>query len=553
VCRLPSWRSAQATEDLTRVSGAEEVGDYARASMRIAALDLGSNSFHLLVADVHPDGTFEPVTREKDMLRLGDDVARDGRISASSADRAVASVRRLCQLADALDTQEVIAKATSAIRTATNGSALVDRIEAETGVEVEVISGLEEARLIFAAVRASLVLEPAPALCVDIGGGSVELVIGDSAGLRWATSVPLGVGRLTAELVHSDPPSGDDRTALVDRIRDELAPVVEEVRGRRPLMAVGTSGTINDLARLAAATEDGDIPASANGLRIEADRLRALQRRILGMSATERRRLPGIEDKRADLLPAGVTLLVTIFDVFALDVMVTSDWALREGIVLDAVSVHDPDDWSDDPRALRRAAVAGLARRCGSDIEHSQQVSLLALSLFDQTQALHQLDDSDREMLEYAALLHDIGQHVSRKGHHRHAAYLVDHAQLRGFAPAEIDFLAALVRHHRRGEIKASEPRAAALDKGSRERLRKLAALLRLADGLDRGRRGVVERLDVEVGADLVVLRLHARDDAELELWGVRRRRDLFEKVFERELEATVARRASERTPAVDV
>jgi exopolyphosphatase / guanosine-5'-triphosphate,3'-diphosphate pyrophosphatase len=521
--------------------------------MRIAALDLGSNSFHLLVADVHPDGTFEPVMREKDMLRLGDDVARDGRISAPSADRAVASVRRLRQLADALGTQEVIAKATSAIRTATNGSALVDRIEAETGVEVEVISGLEEARLIFAAVRASLVLEPAPALCVDIGGGSVELVIGDSAGLRWATSVPLGVGRLTAELVHSDPPSSDDRTALADRITDELAPVLGEVRRRRPLMAVGTSGTINDLGRLAAATDDGDIPASANGLRIEAGQLRALQRRILRMSATERRRLPGIEDKRADLLPAGVTLLVTIFDVFDLDAMVTSDWALREGIVLDAVRVHDPDDWSDDPRALRRAAVAGLARRCGSDIEHSRQVSVLALSLFDQTQALHQLDDSDREMLEYAALLHDIGQHVSRKGHHRHAAYLVDHAQLRGFAPGEIEFLAALVRHHRRGEIKASEPRAAALDKGSRDRLRKLAALLRLADGLDRGRRGVVERLDVQVGGDLVVLRLHARDDAELELWGVRRRRDLFEKVFERELEATVARRASERTPAVDV
>ena len=283
--------------------------------MRIAALDLGSNSFHLLVADVHPDGTFEPVTREKDMLRLGDDVARYGRISPSLADRAIASVRRLRQLADGLGSQEIIAKATSAIRTAANGSEFVDRIEAETGVEVEVISGLEEARLIFAAVRASLVLEPAPALCVDIGGGSVELVIGDAAGLRWATSVPLGVGRLTAELVHSDPPSRADRTALDERIRAELAPIVGEVRRRTPLMAVGTSGTINDLARLAAANADGDIPAGANGLRIEADQLRALQRRVVRMAASERRRLPGIEEKRADLIPAGVTLLATIFDV----------------------------------------------------------------------------------------------------------------------------------------------------------------------------------------------------------------------------------------------
>src|SRR3954452_3122760 len=298
--------------------------------MRIAALDLGSNSFHLLVADVHPDGTFEPVRREKEMLRLGDDVARYGRISESSADRAVASVRRLRQLADGLEVQEVIAKATSAIRTAANGSELVDRIEAETGVEVEVISGLEEARLIFAAVRASLVLEPAPALCVDIGGGSVEIVIGDAAGPRWAASVTLGVGRLTGELVQSDPPSRADRTALEEHIRATLAPIVEEVRTRGPKMAVGTSGTINDLARLAAAGEDGDIPASANGLRIEAERLHALQHRIVRMSTAERRRLPGIEEKRAELLPAGATLLATIFDVFGIEEMVTSDWALRE-------------------------------------------------------------------------------------------------------------------------------------------------------------------------------------------------------------------------------
>src|SRR5438876_5716452 len=204
---LLSCRSAQATPGLTSVSGESAHDGYARRVMRIAALDLGSNSFHLLVADVHPDGTFEAVAREKDMLRLGDEVAREGRITPQTADRAVASVRRLRQLADGLGAQEVIAKATSAIRTAANGSELVDRIEAEAAVEVEVISGLEEARLIFAAVRASLVLEPAPALCVDIGGGSVEIAIGDAGGLRWAPSVSRGVGRLTAELVRSDPPS----------------------------------------------------------------------------------------------------------------------------------------------------------------------------------------------------------------------------------------------------------------------------------------------------------------------------------------------------------
>ena len=146
-------------------------------------------------------------------------------------------------------------------------------------------------------------------------------------------------------------------------------------------------------------------------------------------------------------------------------------------------------------------------------------------------------------MLEFAALLHDIGQHVSRKGHHRHAAYLVEHGELRGFEPAEVSFLAALVRHHRRGDPKPTEERFGRLEQVDRERVRKLAAILRVADGLDRGRRGAVFDLQASVGTDLVVLRLLTHDDAELELWGARRRRELFEKVFERELELAVSNR----------
>ena len=518
--------------------------------MRIAALDLGSNSFHLLVADVHLDGTFTAVAREKEMLRLGDDVARHGRIPAATADRAVAAVRRLRQLADALGAREVIAKATSAIRTAANGSELVDRIEAETGIEVEVINGTEEARLVFAAIRASVVLEPAPALCVDVGGGSVELMIGDASGLRWATSIPLGVGRLTAECVHDDPPSRADRKRLDERVRAGLEPLVADVRSRGPGFAVGTSGTLNDLVRMAVALRSGErtMPASTNALRATRAEIVALHERIMEAKTSERRRLPGLEEqRRAELLPAGSTLLVTALELFELDGLTASDWAMREGIVLDAVRSHDPSDWSDDPRALRRASVASLARRCNSDVAHTAHVAHLALRLFDQTSDLHQLGDRDREILEFASLLHDVGQHVSRKGHHRHAAYLVENGELRGFEPSEVAFLAALVRHHRRGDPKTSEARFAALSPDDRIRLRKLAALLRVADGLDRGRRGGVENLDAFVGKDLVVIRLAAQDEAELELWGARRRRELFEKVFERELELVVG---GSRVPA---
>ena len=509
--------------------------------MRIAALDLGSNSFHLLVADVHPDGTFEAVAREKEMLRLGDDVTRNDRISAPAADRAVATVRRLKQLADALGATEVLAKATSALRTAANGSELVDRIEDETGVEVEVISGLEEARLIFAAVRASVVIDPAPALGIDIGGGSVEFTIGDAAGLRWAESVPLGVGRLTAEFVRDDPPSKSERKRLEDHIRATLEPLLPDVVSRSPRMCVGTSGTINDLARMTIAMQTGEVPTVSNGLRVEREALLELNDRILRSKIADRRRMPGLDEKRVELLPAGSMLLVTALDLFDVETLTISDWALREGIVLDAVVTHDPDDWSDDPRALRRAAISNLARRCNSDEHHTAHVTRLALRLFDETQSLHGLGPADREMLEFASMVHDIGQHVSPKGHHRHAAYLVEAAQLRGFAPlgGRVPRRARAAPPTRRSEALRGPVRGT-LGRGptAPAQARGAAARRRRARSWSPGRRRGPDRR-CRRGPRDPSARVHG--DAELSLWGARRRRDLFEQVFGREIEFAVA------------
>ncbi|HEX6310252.1 MAG TPA: Ppx/GppA phosphatase family protein, partial [Acidimicrobiia bacterium] len=393
--------------------------------MRIAALDLGTNSFHLLVAEVHGDGGFEPLVREKEMLRLGDAVARHGRIPEVAAERAVATVRRFRLLADAAEADEIVACATSAVRGAANGDALVDRIEAETGVDVRVIDGLTEAQLIFRAIRESVLLDPAPALCFDLGGGSVEIMVGDAAGLAWAASENLGVGRLTAELVGSDPLSKDDRRHLRNRIESVLAPVAAAVARFEPRMAVGTSGTLEDLAHMVAARRREDVPASLNQLTITRDEFLPLHREIISSKASQRRRLEGLEARRVDLIPAGSMFLATAMELFDFEELTVSQWALREGILLDAIGHHDPADWSNDPRAIRRASVQGLARRCDIDVDHSRQVARLALSLFDQTSELHGLGSHDRELLEYAALLHNIGQHVATKGHHKHAAYLI--------------------------------------------------------------------------------------------------------------------------------
>jgi exopolyphosphatase/guanosine-5'-triphosphate,3'-diphosphate pyrophosphatase len=503
--------------------------------VRIAALDLGTNSFHLLVADVRPDGHFEALAREKAMIRLGDVVARKGRITSGAADVAVQTVRRFKLLAEAAGATEVHACATSAIRQATNGDSLVDRIEAETGVAVDVISGHREAELIFGAIRASVLLDPAPALCFDLGGGSLEVMVGDAGGLRWSTSENLGVGRLTAEFVHSDPLSQDDRRRMQAHVTNVLTPAAARASAFSPRLVVGTSGTLLDIAHMVAARRTTDVPVSLNQLRFTRQEFLALYKQILSSKASDRLRLEGLEARRVDLIPAGSVVLATAMELFGIDEMTVSEWALREGIVLDVIGRHDPDDWSEDPRAIRRASVQGFARRCTWNEEHARQVARLALELFDQTESLHQLGADDRELLEYAALLHDVGEHVATTGHHKHGAYLIRHAQLRGFTPEDVQLLAALARWHRRGEPKLGDD----FDMADRSRLRRLAALLRLADGLDRSRSSAVDHVDVKLGPSLVVLRVRSTRDVELELWGVRRKRELFEKVFERDLELT--------------
>jgi exopolyphosphatase/guanosine-5'-triphosphate,3'-diphosphate pyrophosphatase len=288
---------------------------------------------------------------------------------------------------------------------------------------------------------------------------------------------------------------------------------------------------------MVAAARNGGPPVSVNQLCISRPDFLAVHEEVLAGSADERLRMSGLDARRVDLIPAGSMVLATAMELFGFDEFVVSEWALREGIVLDAIGHHDPADWTGDPRALRRASVVSLARRCGWDEAHGTQVAQLAGDLFDRTLPLHRLSEIDRELLESAALVHDIGEHVSTSSHHKHTAYLVEHGRLRGFDPEEVLALAALARYHRRSEPKPSHEPFASLSSERQERVTKLAALLRLADGLDRGHHGAVEGIDVEIGADSVRVDVHARGEVDLELWGARRKRALFERLFERRVE----------------
>jgi exopolyphosphatase/guanosine-5'-triphosphate,3'-diphosphate pyrophosphatase len=288
---------------------------------------------------------------------------------------------------------------------------------------------------------------------------------------------------------------------------------------------------------MAAARRSGAVPPAVNQLQVRRKDLTAVHEQILGLTAAERQRLPGVDARRADLLPAGSMLLSAVMDLSDLDGLTGCEWALREGIVLDAIGHHTQADWSGEPRALRRESVINLCRRCSWQEEHGRQVARLAVDLFDGTGGLHHLGPHDREMLELGALLHDIGEHVSVEGHDKHTAYLVQHGRLRGFSPEEVAVLASLGRFHRRGNPKLSFPPFASLSPSRRERVAKLIALLRIADGLDRSHSGSVDGLDVKLDGGHTQLFVQARGDVDLELWGLRRKREMFERVFDTSLE----------------
>jgi exopolyphosphatase/guanosine-5'-triphosphate,3'-diphosphate pyrophosphatase len=513
--------------------------------MRIAAIDLGTNSFHLLVVDAGPDGSFVPLVREKEMLRLGDDVAGEGRISRDSARRAIETVRRFRALADGAGATRIVACATSAFREAGNGRRLAAALAEETGIEPRIIDGETEASLIYSAVRASVLMEKGPVLALDLGGGSLEVMVGDGEALWWAKSLPLGVARLTTELVRHDALSRGDQRRLRQAILERLEPVAGEIADRfdaggpgGPSLAVGSGGTFCDLARMLAYRRSGGIPVSVNQFTFSRLEFLDLHEELLAATAAERRRIPGLELRRADLVPAGAMLLGSAMELFGFDELTVSEWALREGMVLDAIRALHPLAVAPAGEGdIRRASVEALARRCSWDEAHTRHVARLALQIFDRAPRLHRLGAEDRELLEYAALLHDIGEHVSVLAQHKHTSYLIQHGRLRGFAPDEVLALAAVARYGGRGFPKPSHEPFGSLSAKRRDRVVKLAALLRLAAAFDRGRGQLVDGLDVELSGGRLRLQARTAGNCELEVWAALRQAPLLERVFGRRVE----------------
>lgn len=453
--------------------------------MRSAVLDLGSNSFHLLVADI--DGsTVHPIRRQREMLHLGRAIARHGSIPIDLGVRAVATVGRLADLARRSGAEELIAVGTEALRRP-DGSHLVAELSEAAGVQLSLLDGEEEARLAYLGARAGVDVDAEPALVIDLGGGSLELVVGSGARTLWATSLPLGASRLSAML---DPDDGGDPDAppspqMLERLRahvqESVAPALAVVRSHAPAAHVAVGGTVRALARLLAVRAGRWLPATVNQAPLDLAELAAAADELCSVGISERARMAGVKSRRADHLHVAAIVLEELLAALEGPPFRVSDWGLREGVLLHRFGrVRVPAGTT-----LRGEQVSWLQHTFNGNDPHPEHVARTAQRLFDATVALHGHGAHERELLGHAARLHALGTALALRRQHEHGAYLLEHAELRGFDPDELALLLTLVRFHPSRGISRRFPPFASLDDGARERTADLLALLQVADALD--------------------------------------------------------------------
>ncbi|MBD5633258.1 MAG: Ppx/GppA family phosphatase, partial [Candidatus Eremiobacteraeota bacterium] len=478
-------------------------------------------------------GTSRTIIKGREMVRLGggDALAR-GHLSKKAVQRGVAAIAKFAEAAHAAGASDIRAVATSAVREASNREEFLAAVRATSGVEIEVLDDIEEARLIHLGVSRGFPLAGRVACMFDIGGGSTEFIVGDEERSYFLHSVRLGSLRLFDEYLSDESTLSLGYRALDRFIRATLAPVVSRLADYPFDMLIGTSGTVLGLAALDAA-ESGLSSQRAHGYVLQLDRLRALQRTMSKMTAAERRKMPGMNPRRSDIIVAGNSIVIAVMEMLGREELVVSERALREGIVVDYLERNIAVARRlGDERTRRFDEAHALARRFGWMGVHENHVAGLALQIFDGLAEVHRFEPAERDVLFAAALLHDVGRAIATSAHHKHGAYIVRNAGLPGWRGEEIELIAALVRYHRKSPPKPMHPEWADASPATRTKIEGLAAMLRIADGLDRRHLGVVQKISVRVDPGAVTFRLEALQDVSLEIEGATFKAELFERAF---------------------
>ena len=505
--------------------------------MKLAAIDIGTNSIHLVIAQVTPRQNIQVLIDEKEMVKLGVGVFATNQLSQDAFERGIDVIKRYVQLADQYGVDEIITAATSATREAKNGGDFLDRITVETGLTPRVISGKEEARLIFLAVRRSIAFGEEKALVLDIGGGSTEATVGDQVEIFFKKSIKLGVLRLL------DMAGG--KTTMTEKDVKELDTHIqlaaEEIMGQAVAhgfsKVIGTSGTIRTLGEAAHLASKGKSIATVNAEVVSLKELEKLSKQLLTMPPEKREKVPGISANRVDAIHLGSLLLVRLLQMAKAEEIVLCDASLREGLILDYLDLMGKQQEVLYPEGnLRHRSVLHLALRYHSDVEQKKHVSYLSLQLFDQLQSLHNLDETVRELMDFACLIYEVGHFIGFSKYHKHSRYIIAHSRLRGFNNEEIMLLGHLARYHRKAGPKKRHKKFRKLTRYQRKLIRVLSGILRISIGLDKTKNQWVEGLHCKATDDRITITVYGEENPDLEIWDAMRHRFVLEKALKREI-----------------
>ncbi len=513
--------------------------------MRLAAIDLGTNSFHLVIADTRPDGTFRVIESAKEMIRLGE-TGRDMKsLTPQAMDRGIAALRRFKAIVASRNAVVVKAVATSAVREAENRDIFIHRARAEAGIAIEVISGFEEGRLIYLGAIQALPNFNNRVLLIDIGGGSAEYVLGQKGEVKFVNSLKLGAIRLSHQFRLLGEPKMQDILECRKMIVGELGMTARSLRNAGFEIGVGTSGTIQAISSMIGHARKERVETQAgksNNFKFSYREVQETVERLIQAGTLEgRMKLPGLDQKRADIILGGALVLQESMRLLGMAEITTSSYALREGVVFDQIQTHLRKGSSDvtELHDIRERSVRQLGDRTNYERPHADQVAKLAIEIFDKTRRLHKLPSDARGYLYYASLLHDIGYYISHSEHHKHSYYIVSNAELLGFTNEEIEIIANVSRYHRKSHPKLKHDGFLKLTSDEhREVVRILSGILRIADGFDRGHLALVDHVQITMDRSGitfgVVPKRNAPRNLELELWGAERKKQLFEEVFGR-------------------
>lgn len=496
---------------------------------RLAAIDIGTNSIRCIVVEVDQQGRYMVLDDEKATVRLGENLAASGAISPAAFARAVDAMSRIRKLIDGLKVTEVEVVATSAVRSASNGGELVGVLSRELGREIRVITGDEEAELVARSVRHNFDMSGKRYMIIDIGGGSVEIMSAVANHVESCFSLELGAVRMTDKFISSDPVKEAELTKLKRHVRSELKAVFGD---NRPSVQtfIGSGGTITTLASMVMSMRK-QAYSTSHGYEVLRSEVVHLLAMLVRKDIRALRSVPGLNPDRADIIIAGLVVIDELMRYFGANMMLVNERGIREGLIISCMKRLQLLPESQTQRNWKES-VLEFARSCHYDEPHSRHVAKISLSIFDGLVKEFGLKKNDRRLLEAAALLHDVGYFISYNSHHKHSHHLIRHAELFGFSPREREMTALIARYHRKSLPKKKHPEFDRLEPKDQQLVSRLGGILRLSDGLDRRRSGLVEVVALSRSGSTFTFKLLGTEDISVEIFGGNAKKDLFEKAF---------------------